>query len=74
MLIGKVVLWFCLVPGFPKLRKMKALDLSSNNFSGSMGLEGKSKHILCYSIKTGGELMFTHVYLNLHLISVKTNL
>ncbi|CAH8363593.1 unnamed protein product [Eruca vesicaria subsp. sativa] len=30
----------------PALRNLKALDLSGNEFSASMGLQGKSKHIL----------------------------
>ncbi|CAF2064749.1 unnamed protein product, partial [Brassica napus] len=38
----------------PFLRKLKALDLSGNEFSASRGLQGKSIHILCYSIKIGG--------------------
>ncbi|CAH8361696.1 unnamed protein product [Eruca vesicaria subsp. sativa] len=52
----------------PALRNLKALDLSGNEFFASMGLQGKSIHILCYFIKVGGELTFTDVYVNLHLI------
>ncbi|WZZ69006.1 hypothetical protein YC2023_080376 [Brassica napus] len=52
----------------PFLRKLKALDLSGNEFSASRGLQGKSIHILCYSIKIGGELIFIDVYVKLHLI------
>ncbi|KAF3519282.1 hypothetical protein DY000_02062492 [Brassica cretica] len=38
------------------LRKLEALDLSDNEFSGSLESQGKTNHILSYSIKTGGQL------------------
>lgn len=63
MFKGEVVyfVWFCLIAVLPTLRKLKALDISGNEFSASMGLQGKSKRILSYCIKTGGEIMLTHV-------------
>lgn len=44
------------------LRKLEALDLSDNEFSGSLESQGKTNHILSYSIKTGGELTLSHLY------------
>ncbi|CAF2064743.1 unnamed protein product [Brassica napus] len=65
---AKVLYLLDLVSEFKDLTNLELLDMSGNKFNGSIPIGGKSKHILCYSTKTGGELMFTHVYLNLHLI------
>ena len=37
-------------------------DLSDNEFSGSIELQGNTKYILSYSVKNGGELPFSHLY------------
>ncbi|KAF2605812.1 hypothetical protein F2Q68_00045561 [Brassica cretica] len=43
------------------LRKLEALDLSDNEFYGSLESQGKTNHILSYSIKTGEKGFYTGV-------------
>lgn len=58
-------MWLCLVAGLADLRKLKALDLSRNEFTGWGQLQGKFSQPFKRSIKNGsGENSNVHILIS----------